>query len=163
MIKAAVYGRLGADPVERKTRNGKDMATASLAVNVARYDEDEDTLWVSVAAFGKSADVLLRHVKGDLVAVMGQLTRRRYADRNGEEKEGWSLTVDAIVSARPLRAPCAQGAADDAQSRNNRAGIPTLATRVPSTIRSASDHGRARVDQGVCRRLVGFLRPAARA
>ena len=55
MIKAAVYGRLGADPVERKTRNGKDMATASLAVNVARYDEDEDTLWVSVAAFGKWA------------------------------------------------------------------------------------------------------------
>ncbi len=104
MIKAAVYGRLGADPVERKTHNGKDTATASLAVNVARHDEDEDTLWVSVAAFGKSADVLLRHVKGDVVAVMGQLTSRRYADRNGEEKEGWSLTVDAIVSARTVRA-----------------------------------------------------------
>ncbi len=119
MIKAAVYGRLGADLVERKTRNGNDMATASLAVNVARYDEDEDTLWVSVAVFGTSADVLLRHVKGDLVAVMGQLTRRRYADRNGEEKEGWSLTVDAIVSARTVRAGGGRRRAESKQSRGH--------------------------------------------
>jgi len=34
MIRASVYGRLGGDPVERQTRNGKAMVTASLAVNV---------------------------------------------------------------------------------------------------------------------------------
>ncbi len=45
MIRASIYGRLGADPVERTTRNGKEMVTASLAVNAGRPDVGEDRVW----------------------------------------------------------------------------------------------------------------------
>ncbi len=103
MIRAALHGRLGADPIERETRNGKQMATATIAVNAARPDADPDTEWFSVIAFGHAAKDLLRHAKGDLCAIMGALQRTRYTGRDGQEREGWSLTAESIVSARTVR------------------------------------------------------------
>ena len=103
MIHASIYGRLGADPVERETRNGKTMVTASLAVSAGRPDADEETQWFNLIAFGRAAEALARHVKGDLVACMGALYRNRYTARDGQEREGWSLTVESIVSARTVR------------------------------------------------------------
>ena len=103
MIRASIYGRLGGDPVERETRNSKAMATASLAVNVSRAGADEDTAWFSLAAFGKTGEALLRHCKGDLLAAMGTITRRKYTDRSGVDREGWALTCEQIVSARTVR------------------------------------------------------------
>ena len=52
MIQASIYGRLGADPVERETRAGKVMVTVSLAVNAGRPDAGDETVWVSLVAFG---------------------------------------------------------------------------------------------------------------
>ncbi len=103
MIRASVYGRLGAAPVERQTKNGKAMVTVSLAVSAGRPDADEETVWFSLAAFGRTAETLARHAKGDLLAVMGPLHRTRFTRRDGQEREGWSLNVDAIVSARTVR------------------------------------------------------------
>ena len=103
MIRACVYGRLGADPVERKVRNDKLMCTVSVAVSVGRPDLGEQTLWVSLAAFGRAAEALARHAKGDLLAVMGPLHLNRYTARDGTERQGWSLTVDALMSARTVR------------------------------------------------------------
>ncbi len=103
MIRASIYGRLGADPVERTTRNDKTMVAVSLAVNAARHGVDEETVWISLAAFGRAAEALARHRKGDLLAAMGPLHRTRFTGRDGTEREGWSLTVEAIISARTVR------------------------------------------------------------
>ncbi len=103
MIQASIYGCLGADPIERETRNGKAMATASLAVNAGRPDAGEETVWISLAAFGRTGEALLGHAKSDLLGAMGRLYRTRFTARDGQEREGWSLTVDAIVSARTVR------------------------------------------------------------
>ena len=103
MIRASLYGRLGADPVERQTRNGKAMVTVSLAVSAGRPDADEETVWFSLAAFGRAAETLARHAKGDLIAAMGPLHRTRFTGRDGQEREGWSLNVESIVSARTVR------------------------------------------------------------
>jgi hypothetical protein len=78
MKRASIYGRLGADPVRRATRTGGAMATASVAVNVARGGDAE---WVSVLAFGATAEVLSRHRKGDVAAVMGRLCRSCFTGR----------------------------------------------------------------------------------
>ncbi len=103
MIRASLYGRIGADPVERETRNGKAMVTASLAVSAGRPDADQETQWFNLIAFGRAAEALARHVKGDLIGCMGALYRNRYTGRDGQEREGWSLTVEAIVSSRTVR------------------------------------------------------------
>lgn len=100
MIRASVYGRLGADPVERKTKNGDVMATANLAVQAGR-DHDQ-TQWFNLIAFGKTGEALMRHAKGDLLGAMGPLYKSRYTS-NGEEREGWSLTCESIVSAQTVR------------------------------------------------------------
>lgn len=103
MIRAALYGRLGAAPIARQTKNNKMMATASLAVNASRSDADEITEWFSLVAFGRSGEALMRHAKGDLLAVSGELHKTRFIGRDGQAREAWSLTVADIVSARIVR------------------------------------------------------------
>ena len=103
MITTALHGRLGADPVERQTKNGKAMVTATVAVDAARHGADADTAWFNLVAFGRAAKDLMRHQKGDLVACMGALTKNRYTAHDGQEREGWSLNVESIVSARTVR------------------------------------------------------------
>ena len=115
MIRASLYGRLGGDPVERQTRNGAEMVTVSLAVNAGRPDADEETQWFNLIAFGRVAKDLARHAKGDLVGCMGPLTKNRYTAHNGQEREGWSLTVDAVVSARTVRPGGARKRAETAK------------------------------------------------
>ncbi len=124
MIQAALHGRLGGDPVERETRNGNVMVTASLAVAVNRFGESDDTEWFSLVAFGTTAELLAKHAKADVVAVSGTMTRRRYTGRDGVEREGWSVTIDSLVSARTVRPGGGKRRRDDqapAQRSNGRA------------------------------------------
>ncbi len=115
MIRASVYGRLGADPVERETKNGKAMVTVSLAVSAGRPDADEETQWFNLIAFGRAAKDLARHAKGDLVGCMGIVTKNRYTTRDGQERESWSVNVDAVVSARTVRPSGGRKRADAAK------------------------------------------------
>ncbi len=103
MIRASLYGRLGADPVERETRNGKEMVTVSLAVNAGRPDVGEETQWFNLVAFGRAAKDMMRHAKGDLIGCMGTLHQSRYTARDGQERISWSLTIESILSARTVR------------------------------------------------------------
>jgi single-stranded DNA-binding protein len=78
------------------------MVTASIAVNVARDGEEAVTEWFNGVAFGRVADELGRHHKGDHVAVTGRLTRSTFT-RNGEDRTSWGVTIEQIVSARTVR------------------------------------------------------------
>ena len=104
----AVYGRLGSDPREHETRKGATMATASLAVSVPDRSQGadegaEETLWLRVTAFGRVAESLAGHSKGDPVSVSGRLQFSRYQARDGAEREQWQIVADALVSARTVR------------------------------------------------------------
>ena len=104
----AVYGRLGSDPHEHATRTGKPMATASLAVSVPDRSQGadegaEETLWLNVVAFGRVAESLAGHSKGDPVSVSGRLQFSRYQARDGADREQWQIVADALVSARTVR------------------------------------------------------------
>ena len=104
----AVYGRLGSDPREHSTRKGGAMATASLAVDVPDRTQGAEegateTLWLRVTAFGRVAQDLAGHAKGDPVSVSGRLQFSRWTDRDGDEREQWAIVADALVSARTVR------------------------------------------------------------
>jgi single-strand DNA-binding protein len=104
MIRASVYGRLGGDPAAREARSGSAMATASLGVEVSRPGSDaSDTEWLTLVAFGTTAGEMMRNRKGDLVAVMGQMSRSRFTDRNGQDRASWGVVTEALVSARTVR------------------------------------------------------------
>lgn len=102
-IVASIHGRIGSDPTERTTKSGKAMVTASLAVDVAGKDAEPQTLWVSILAFGSASEALLRAQKGQMLSAMGRLTRGSYTDRNGAERESWTLLADSVVTATSAR------------------------------------------------------------
>jgi len=104
MIHAALYGRLTKDPQSRTTASGKEMTIATLAVDATPNNASEpETLWVAILAFGRQAETLERHRKGEMVAVTGRLTQSRWTGQEGEERTGLSLVVDTIVSSRTVR------------------------------------------------------------
>jgi single-strand DNA-binding protein len=105
VIRASVGGRLGGDPVERQTVQGGGMATANVAVDVAREGSEPITEWIGLVAFGAAADALLRCKKGDVVTAIGQFTKSTFTGRDGEARSNWSLRVDQLVSARDQPAP----------------------------------------------------------
>ena len=103
----AAYGRLGRDPRPVDTSSGKAMTVASVAVTVESRESGETgegTLWLDVVSFGRVADDLARHAKGDLVSVAGRMQLSRFtSSTSGEVRESWQVVADALVSARTVR------------------------------------------------------------
>ncbi|HEX2796054.1 MAG TPA: single-stranded DNA-binding protein [Immundisolibacter sp.] len=58
---------------------------------------------LGIVAFGKLADLLLRHAKGDLLSASGRMQVRRWTDTDGTGREQLQLVADALVSARTVR------------------------------------------------------------
>lgn len=102
MMQASIHGRLGKDAQAIATRTGNPMAAASVAVDVSTKDR-EATVWVRVTAFGKLAELLQRHTKGDTIAAAGKLELSKWTAEDGTERESWNLTADSLVSARTVR------------------------------------------------------------
>jgi single-stranded DNA-binding protein len=104
------------------------MATASIAVEAGRPGEDSITEWVGVIAFGSAGETLCRHTKGDLINVMGPLTKSTFTGRDGQERSGWSLAVESILSARTVRPGGARKTINQSHKRqayrNNGVGLP---------------------------------------
>ena len=74
-----------------------------MAVDVTGKDAEPDTLWVGIFAFGTAAEALLRAHKGEMIAVMGKMSRGTYTGKDGTEREQWTLIVDSIIAARTAR------------------------------------------------------------
>lgn len=81
------------------------MAMARLAVvlpcNAA--DNGEATLWLGVIAFGKQADALAKHHKGDLVSVAGNMQLNQWTGQDGGMQQGYQVIADSVLSARTVR------------------------------------------------------------
>ena len=101
----SAWGRLIADPRTGETANGKPMAFGRLAVSMGtgREGDEPATLWLGIAAFGRCADVLAKHRKGEHVSVAGRLEMRPYTAQDGERRDGWQCVADSIIGARSDR------------------------------------------------------------
>ena len=104
MIQASIHGRIGQDPATSQTKTGKPMCRVSCAVDVTGHNAtDEESVWVGVLAFGRTADDLARAEKGQTLSAMGRLTRSHYVAKDGIERESWSLLADAVITAKSAR------------------------------------------------------------
>ncbi|MGH8584653.1 MAG: single-stranded DNA-binding protein [Gammaproteobacteria bacterium] len=101
MNTVQIYGRLGRAPEQRTTTNGKAMVTASMVVDLGRDGDMPE--WFSLVAFGIAGEALVKHGKGDMVAVSGRLTKSAWTSKDGAERSGFSVLVDTIASARTVR------------------------------------------------------------
>jgi single-strand DNA-binding protein len=73
MMQMAVHGRLGGDPKEITTRTGTTMAVDTIAVKLNTRSEEQETEWLGLVAFAKTAEALLRHKRGDMLSASGRV------------------------------------------------------------------------------------------
>ncbi len=94
----SAYGRLVADPQTRTTGKGTNMAMARLAVALPcnAADNGEATFWLGVIAFGKQADALAKHRKGDLVSVAGNMQLNQWTGQDGIVQQGYQVIADSV-------------------------------------------------------------------
>ena len=73
------------------------MATFSLAVSRPRTKDTTD--WINCVAWRQSAEFLNRFTKkGDLIAVAGILTARKYEDKQGAKRVVYEVVCDRVES-----------------------------------------------------------------
>ena len=87
--KVQLIGRLGKEPVQRKTNKGKAVTVFSVAVDRIWKSKDETkkgTDWFNVEAWGKLGEICQKFLqKGQLVYVEGALRTDKY-EHEGETK-----------------------------------------------------------------------------
>ena len=97
-----IRGRLGAAPTSRETSNGSQMATGSLAVTLPSRQEDE-TEWFNLIPFGRVAEVLGGHKKGDALVAMGELQVNKYTTRDGKERRNLQVPIESLMTPKRAR------------------------------------------------------------
>ncbi|HFP3973569.1 TPA: single-stranded DNA-binding protein [Escherichia coli] len=119
----AAYGRLVDDPQVKQTSKGTPMTLVRMAVSLpcSQAQDGQATLWLSVIAFGKQADFLAKHQKGDVASVSGTMQVSQWTGQNGETRQGWQVIADSVISARTARPGGKKGQQGQAIDALNRA------------------------------------------
>lgn len=90
-----LVGRLTADPELKQTQSGKSVCSFTLAVN--RPIVKDTTDFINCVAWNQSAEYLANYGrKGNLVAVTGVLTSRKYDDKDGNHRTAFEVVCDSV-------------------------------------------------------------------
>ncbi|HBA6272130.1 TPA: single-stranded DNA-binding protein, partial [Escherichia coli] len=87
----------------------------------SQADDGTAMMWLSVLAFGRQADALAKHHKGELVSVAGNMQVSQWTGQNGETRQGWQVIADSVISARTARPGGKKGQQGQATDALNRA------------------------------------------
>ena len=95
MNSTNMIGRLTADPELRRTTDGTAVCTFTLAVRRPRVKDTSD--FIDFVAWRQSAEYLSQYGhKGDIVAVSGPLTSRKWKDKNENNRINWEIQADSV-------------------------------------------------------------------
>jgi single-strand DNA-binding protein len=95
-----LHGSLTHTPERRTTAVGKEMVTGMLIVELGRGEKVPE--WFAIVSLGRISEVLAKHQKGDTVSISGKLSKASWKTRDGQERAGFSVLLDGIVSARTI-------------------------------------------------------------
>jgi hypothetical protein len=97
--RAIVAGALVKAPVSKTSKAGKSYVLATI-----REGKGDAARWWKAFIFGGSAMAeVLRLGDGDPLAVSGEFDCQPYRTDAGEERQNWSIMVDAVLSARKAK------------------------------------------------------------
>lgn len=95
MNKVILIGRLTGDPELRQTQNGVPVASFRLAVN-RRFNRDV-TDYINIVAWRGLAENCGKYlVKGQQVAVSGELQTRSYEDKDGNKRTAFEVCAEDV-------------------------------------------------------------------
>lgn len=103
--KIILIGRLGADPVQRETKNGIPVAQFPLATS-RRFKQEgdldgevtgEETQWHRVYVWGKQSEACAQFLKkGQPVYVEGTVRTRKYEAKDGVERTAFEVHAESV-------------------------------------------------------------------
>lgn len=102
MMLASIYGRLGKDPRNIDTAKSP-MCVSSVAVDLVDKNGETTTQWFGLVAFGKVADILAKHSKGDLIAASGRVQSNSWTNKDDQTQTELQLIADSVISAKAAR------------------------------------------------------------
>ena len=95
MNKVFLIGRLTEAPQQRQTPNGVSVTTFRIAIN-RRFNRDM-TDYIPVVAWRGLADTCAKYlVKGQQVAVSGELQTRNYEDKDGNKRTAFEVSAEDV-------------------------------------------------------------------
>lgn len=90
-----LVGRLVQDPELKQTQSGKSVCSFTLAVSRPRVKDTTD--FINCVVWNQSAEYLTTYGrKGNLVAVTGVLTSRKYDDKDGNHRTAFEVVCDLV-------------------------------------------------------------------
>lgn len=99
--KVQLIGRLGTDPDYRHTASGTPVTTFSLATSERFKGKDgearELTEWHNIVVWRSLADTCHNYLtKGKLVYVDGKIRKRKYQDKDGQDRYISEIVADQV-------------------------------------------------------------------
>lgn len=95
MNSVNIIGRIGSEPELKTTQSGIMVCSFSLAVKRPRVKDTTD--WLPVVAWRQSAEYISKYAhKGNVVAVSGMLTTRKYETNNGDKRIAYEIVADNV-------------------------------------------------------------------
>ena len=134
-----IVGNLGGDPELRYTATGQPVCSLNVAVPIRKKDAatgryaDAGTTWYRVTVWGYLGEHCAESlIRGMRVLAVGSLVSRSWEDREGNKRESWEVTADAIgpdltyATAKVIRATRegAPGPADSDDPWASQGGSP---------------------------------------
>jgi single-strand DNA-binding protein len=131
--KVILLGNLGRDPEIRSMQSGKKMASFSIATSKRWKDKNtqeqkENTSWHNIVVFNEGlVDVIEKYVKkGTKIYVEGELSTRKYQDKDGNERyttevilQGYNSNLTMLGSNNSLSASQEQPITDTSNDISN--------------------------------------------
>ena len=104
--KSIIMGRLTKEPELSHTKTGVPVCTITLAVERDRLDSNgvRDVDFLDVVAWRNTAEFLVRYMrKGQLIAVEGRLSTRRWKDKYEQNRVQVEIVADCLYFAEGRR------------------------------------------------------------
>lgn len=101
--KVILIGRLGANPVQRETKNGVPVVHFPLATSrrISPAEEGaeptEETQWHRIVAWGKQGEICARYLeKGSPVFIEGSMRSHKYEGKDGMTRMAFEVHADEV-------------------------------------------------------------------
>ena len=95
MNSVNLVGRLTKEPELRRTGDGTAVCSCSLAVKRPMVKDATD--FPEIVSWRQSAEYLAQYGhKGDIVAVSGPLTSRKWKDKNENNRINWEIQAESV-------------------------------------------------------------------
>lgn len=144
--KVILLGNLGRDPEIRSMQSGKKMASFSIATSKRWKDRNtqeqkENTSWHNIVVFNEGlVDVIEKYIKkGSKIYVEGELSTRKYQDKDGNDKYTTEVVLQGYNSTLTMLDSRNTGSASIEEAPNNSSLDSKLEDTLDSQVSDSQD------------------------